>query len=221
MLEPSPSSASSSRVRSRLRASYAKTSVVITSLPGASGLYSNSVTRPSPSTRTTHSATPPLSGRWGDHGHSRAGIEVMGDHVRVIQLVDMVCGEHEQHVRILVGNHLAVAVDRIRIPFVPAALGITEVGMQDPQPAARAVEIPGPSVGELLCQFVRLVLLNHPDVADATVEAIRQGEVDQPVSAGKGEGRLRAFVGQGAKAAAFSAREHERQNARSVHLKAA
>src|SRR5829696_3176001 len=143
------------------------------------------------------------------------------DHVRVVQLVDMVGGEHEQHVRILVGNHLPVAVDRIGIPLVPATLGITEVGMQDPQSAARAVEVPGPSVGELLRQFVRLVLLDHPDVADATVEAIRQGEIDQPVSAGKGEGRLRAFVGQGAKAAAFSTREHKRQNARSVHLKAA
>ena len=132
----------------------------------------------------------------------------------------MVGGEHEQHVRIVVGNHLAVAVDRIRIPLVPAALGITEVGMQDPQPAARTVEIPGPAVGKLLRQFMRLVLLDHPDVADPTVEAIRQGEVDQPVSAGKGEGWLSAFVGQGTKAAAFSAREHERQNARSVHLKA-
>ena len=120
-----PSSASSSRVRSRPRASYAKTSVVITSLSGASGLYSNSLTRPSPSTRTTPYRDASSRDAGGDHGHvapeSRWWATTSSS-----RAVDMV-QRARWHVRIVVGNHLAVAVDRVRIPRT-SSLRVTEVG---------------------------------------------------------------------------------------------
>jgi hypothetical protein len=52
------------------------------------------------------------------------------------------------------------------------------------------------------------------------VEAVRQREVDQPVHACEREGRLRALVRERGEPPAFAAREHERENTRSLHLTA-
>jgi hypothetical protein len=132
----------------------------------------------------------------------------------------MVGREHQQHVRIVVCDHLPVAVDRIRIALIPAALGVTEVGMKNPQAAPRPIEVPGSPAGELPRQLMRFVLLDYPDVGNATVEAVRQREVDQPVNACEREGRLRALVRERGEPPAFAAREHERENTRSLHLRA-
>jgi hypothetical protein len=90
--------------------------------------------------------------------------------------------------------------------------------MQDPQASTRSIEIPGPPAGELPRQLVWLVLLDHPNVGYAAVDAVGQREVDQPVDARKREGRLRALVSERREPVALTAREHQREHPRPLHL---
>ena len=129
----------------------------------------------------------------------------------------MVGAEDDENLWGEVCDHLPVAVQGVGVAFVPAALAVSDIRVQDAEPTVSAVEVPRAPVGELARELVRLVLLQYPDVVDSAVETVREREVDKPVHTRVGERRLRARRGQRRQARAFAAGEDEREDLRLRH----
>jgi len=132
--------------------------------------------------------------------------------VAVVEPVDVVGGEDEEHVGVEGRDLLPGTVERVRVSAIPAALVVADVGVEGAKAAVRPVEVPGPATREMRGERVRLVLLEHPDVPDPAVVAVGEREVDEPVDAGERQRRLRALRRQDLEAAAFTARKHERED---------
>src|SRR4051794_39051655 len=79
------------------------------------------------------------------------------------------------------------------------------------------VEIPRAAVRQVVAERDRIELLRDPDVLEAGVVAVREREVDQPVGAGEGHGRLGARACQQFQAAARATSEHENEGANAGH----
>ena len=134
------------------------------------------------------------------------------EHPLVVEPIDGVGAEHEHELRREALDRLAVALDRVRVALVEAAVLVARGGMDDAHPAPRPIEIPGAAVGEVLGERVRRVLLDHPHIRDAAVVAVREREVDQAVDAAERERGFRAPVRQRTQPVAFAAGEHEAQH---------
>ena len=95
-------------------------------------------------------------------GHGDVGVEgEMGvDHVAVVQGVDAAGIDHEDNVGVELGDEPAVAPQGIGVPVREAPLGPGE-GVEDQQPALRAVQVPWSTVGQVVLERLRLVLLGH------------------------------------------------------------
>src|SRR5262249_13322651 len=84
------------------------------------------------------------------------------------------------------------------------------VGRIDLDPAREgAVEVPRTARRDVLVQRVRAVLRQDHHVGDPGVHAVRQREVDDPVLAGEGYGRLGALLRQNAEPRALAAGEDD------------
>ncbi len=88
-----------------------------------------------------------------------------------------------------------------------------EDGLEDEQPARRAVEVPRAAVGEVVAERDRIELLHHPHVRQPGVEAVAEREVDQPVRAGVGHGGLGPVVGEQPQPAAGPSGEDDDERA--------
>src|SRR5690242_13718481 len=66
-------------------------------------------------------------------------------------------------------------------------------------------------------EAVALVLGQHADAPDPAVDEIGEGEVDQPVQAAEGHGRLGAVIGERRQTLTGSASENDREYLRLGH----
>ena len=100
-----------------------------------------------------------------------------------------------------------MTVDRVGVALREAALFLAvlfvvfSVGGQHLQAAIRAVEVPRAAVGEMLVERVKLILFDDPHVGQAAVQAVAQGEVDQPQRPAEGQRRFGTLSGEHVQAA--------------------
>ena len=141
----------------------------------------------------------------GDVG---ALVDVLLQHQLVVHLVDVVAGEDDHELGLVVGDDVEVLVDRVGGALVPLGLGDALAGGQDVEAlvALGAEEVP--AALQVADQAVRLVLGGDADAADAGVQRVRQREVDDPGLAAEVDRGLGAAVGQLLQPAAAAAGQH-------------
>ena len=140
-------------------------------------------------------------------------LDVVGDHERVVHLVDVIAGQHEDEVgRDPALDDVEVLVDRVggaHVPVVVEAL----LGRQQVDELVELAAHEAPAALQMAQQRVRLVLGGDADAADSRVEAVREREVDDPELAAEVDRRLRAPIGELHQPRSASAREHQRSAA--------
>ena len=137
------------------------------------------------------------------HGEIRPPAQVIVQHRPVIHLVDVVAGQDQHLLRALGLQEVEVLEDGVGGAPVPAAhhdlLGRHAV---DEFPQVRVHDVPG--LPEVLVQRKAAVLGEDVDAANPGIDAVGQGEVDDPVQAPEGDGRLGLVPGEGKETLAFA-----------------
>ncbi len=142
------------------------------------------------------------------HGHVGALLDVLLQHGLVVHLVDVVPRQHDDEARLIVLDDVQVLEHRVGGAEVPFLVGDPLAGRQDIEAlvAFRPEEVP--AALHMPDQAVRLVLGGHGDAADAGVQRVGQGEIDDAELAAEEHGRLGAHVGQFEQPAAATAGQH-------------
>ena len=138
------------------------------------------------------------------HGHVGVAGEMEIQHLPVVHLIDVVAGEDQDLLGTLALQQGEVLVDGVGGAPVPAAdhdlLGRHGI---DELPQVRMHDVPGGP--EVLVQGETAVLGEDVDAPDAGVDTVGQGEIDDPIEAAEGDGRLGLVPGQGKEALALAA----------------
>jgi len=125
----------------------------------------------------------------GTDGDVRPGLLVVAQHRPVVHEVELVAGEDE-HVGVPVVQHvrepLPDGVGRALKPVQRA--GRLLGGEHLHEPAREAVE--PVRVGDVAVEARRVELCEHEDPLHPRVDAVREGDVDEPVLPGKRDGGL-------------------------------
>ena len=159
----------------------------------------------------------PHPGRFGernapDRDGDVGAVAAMGGHERrVVHLVDVVAGEDQDDVGLVVLDHVDVAQDRVGRPAIPLGdLAALDVRLEELDAAPVPVEVPRPAETDVVVQRAGVVLGQDDDVVDVRVDAVREREIDDPVLAAERHGRLGTLLGEDREALALAAREDHR-----------
>ncbi len=148
-----------------------------------------------------------------DDRHGKIGVffQVIGDHLPVVHLVDVVSRKDEDQVGAVLLQDIDVLVDGVggsQVPvFSDSLLGRNEVdefiqlGVEDV-----------PTLEDMAVEGKGFVLGEQVDPADSGIQAVAQGEVDDAVDAAEGNGRLGPILGKGIESFSPSARQDHRQD---------
>ena len=148
----------------------------------------------------------------GDHGQVRTLLQVGVHDIEEVDRVEVISTEHQHQIRGELADQLLLPVDRVRVALGETLPRGPLVGGQHLQPAVRAVQIPGPPIGQVHIETVRQVLLHHPHIGDVRVRQIRQGQVNEPIGARHRQGRLDSLLGQSTQPGALPTGQHQGQN---------
>ena len=139
-------------------------------------------------------------------GGRRLLFAVEVQHLGVVHLIDMVTGEDEHIVRVVLVHELPVLPDGVGGAAVPVAvLALGHVGGQHEDAAVVAVEIPVLAGAQIRVEGQGAVLGQHAHRVEAGVDAVAEGEIDDPILAAEGDGRLGHVGGEYAQSAALAA----------------
>ena len=142
------------------------------------------------------------------HGDGAGGVlfQVLLEHLGVVHLIDVVAGEDQHVLGIVVLNEGQVLVDGVGGAGEPGALLMgAQVGRQDVHAAVGHVQIPGLAGSDVGVELEGLVLGQHAHGVDAGVCAVGQGKVDDAVFAAEGDAGLGHVLGQSIQAGALAA----------------
>ena len=141
--------------------------------------------------------------------HVGAPFDVLGQHDRIVHLVDMIAGQDQHVTRRGLAQDVEVLEYRIGRAAVPAFVDpllrrdhidvLAQIGLQE-SPAA--LDVPDQALG--------LVLRQHADAPGARIDAVAQREIDDRKLAGERHRRLGAPLGQLLQAGATPARQDQR-----------
>ena len=138
---------------------------------------------------------------------------VVGEHQRVVHLVNVVAGEHHDVVGTVAREDVLVLIDGIGRAAIPARVVGALLGRQKIDELVHLAFEEAPATLHMAQQAVRLVLRDHADAADTRVQAVRQCEVDNAELAAEIHRRLGAAVGQALEPAAPPAGQYQRDGA--------
>ena len=111
----------------------------------------------------------------------------------VVHLVNVIPGQDQHRLRPMLLNDVEVLVDRIRCAAIPDLAKLLLRRNDVDELPELAVQV-APAALHMLNQGVRLILSQDEDLANARVDAIRQGEVDDAVLAAERRGGLGSMV---------------------------
>ena len=111
-------------------------------------------------------------------GDVRAALDVLGEHLLVVHLVDVVARQNDDVARRVVLDDVDVLIDRIRRTEVPGVFRDALARRQHVEALVALGTEEVPAAGQVPDEAVGLVLGRHPDAADARVQRVRQREVD-------------------------------------------
>lgn len=141
----------------------------------------------------------------GDVG---AGIDVLLQHPFIVHLIDVVAGKNDHVFDAVVLDDVDVLIDGVGRAFIPLRLGDALAGRQNIEAlvALGAEEVP--AALHVADQRMRLVLRGDADAADAGIQGVRQGEIDDAGLAAEIDGRLGTPVGEFLETASPAARQN-------------
>jgi hypothetical protein len=138
---------------------------------------------------------------------------MVGQHQRVVHLVDVVAREDDHVLGLVAVEDVLVLVHRVGGAAVPRLLVDALLRRQQVDELVHLVLQKRPAALQMAQQAVALVLRDDADAAHTRVQAVRQREVDDAELAAEVHRRLGAPVGELAQAAAATAGEHQRHGA--------
>ena len=152
---------------------------------------------PPPVVHLEYAETPRLLDGDLDDGdrHRRAGLLVEADHLRVIHLVDMVAGQHDDVAGAFLDDRVEVLVDRVGRAEVPM-LADPLLGRQDGHELAQFLRDDAPAGPNVAVERERLVLGRDEDAAQPRIDAVAEDEIDDPVRSAEVDGGLGAITGE-------------------------
>jgi hypothetical protein len=117
-------------------------------------------------------------------------------HLVIVHLVNMIPGEDEDQIRLLLLEGIKVLENGISRPLIPTFVQpLLRRNECDEFPQLATEQIP--TQLDVAIQGDGFILGQNVDPPDVGVDAVAEGEVDDPVNAPKGNGRLRPILGQG------------------------
>lgn len=127
-----------------------------------------------------------LPGHIVEDGDVRAGLHVLLHHV-VKRGVEDRGGAGDQRIALGGAAHIAqVGADGVEHAGIAAGVAAGDVGRQDEQAVALAVEVPGLAAFQVVHQGVVVALRDQAHVRDVGVDQVAQEHVDDAVSAAWG-----------------------------------
>ena len=144
------------------------------------------------------------------HGQVRRLFVVGREHGRVVHAVDVIRRQDQYLPGRVPVQQEQVLVDGVRRAGVPVGPG-AHLGRHHGDVLAALRVVDGPAIPQVLVQGVGLVLGQDQHPAQARVQAVGQGEVDDPVLAAEGHRRLGAVRREGLQARAAAARQEDHQ----------
>ncbi len=146
--------------------------------------------------------------RHRDHRHGRIGRRgaVSLLELSEVHLEELVAGQDQHVAGALAAEVAKVLTDRVGGTLEPlrAVLGLLRCQDGD-EGVGEDVELVG--LADVLVQALGVVLGEHEHSPQPQVEAVRDGNVDEAVLAGDGDGRLGALLGEGEEPAPAATRE--------------
>jgi len=130
----------------------------------------------------------------GRHGHARARLDVLVDHLGEVHPVDVVSAHDDDDVRLLVGDGVEALVDRVGAAEVPVLVDPL-LGRNGCHVVAEHRRHP-PGLGDMAVQAVRLVLREHDDLEVTGVHDVGEREVDEAIDPAERHRRLGAVARQ-------------------------
>ncbi len=146
-------------------------------------------------------------------GHDQGvgpGLAEEEQELAVIGVVDVVARKHEDGLRVFLLDGVDILEHRVGRALVPVVADPALGGQGDDEVAALGVE-DVPAVEDVALEGQGLVLGQKGDPAQAGVEGVGQAEIDDPIGAEKGHGRLGPIAGQGIEPLPFAPAEDHGQ----------
>jgi len=132
-----------------------------------------------------------------DGGGGLLGL-VVGQHLGIVHLIDMVAGQDQHIIRIVLVDEVDVLIDGVGRPLEPGAhVPLLHIGGQHMQSAVGAVQVPGLSVAQVGVELQRLILGQHAHRVDTGVDTVGQGKVDDAVLPAEGYRGFCHMAGEG------------------------
>ena len=150
--------------------------------------------------------------RQGADGQIGAAFDVALDQFGVVHLVDVVAGENDDVFRPFLLDGVDVLIDGVGGALVPVLVDALLRGHDLDELAQFAAEIALPAEVDVPIEAHRLVLGEDEVLSHAAIEAIREGEVDDPVSPPEWYSRFGSIAGKGVKPQPLSSRKNDGQN---------
>ena len=123
-------------------------------------------------------------------GDVRAGFDMSGEHLVIIHLVDMVAGQDQNVLGIILLDEVDILVDGIGGAAVPfAALG-SHIGRKHKYAAVAQVEVPRLAGTDIAIKLERLILRENTYSVNLRIGAVRQREIDDAILAAERNCRL-------------------------------
>ena len=129
------------------------------------------------------------------------------EHCRIVHLIDVVAGENEHVLGIVLLHEREVLIDRIRRSLKPRRLLLRLIRRQNMYAAERAVKIPRLTVSDILVEFERLVLREHAHRIDPRIDAVAQRKIDDTILSAERDCGLRNVVCKRVQTAPLTARK--------------
>ena len=135
---------------------------------------------------------------------------MVGQHHRIVHLVDVIAGQHHHIVGAVVFQNVVILIHRIGRAAIPGLVILALLRGQQVDKLVHLRPQKGPAALQMAQQTVALVLGDHADPPDARIEAVGQREIDDPELAAEIHRRLGPHIGQALQPAAAPACKHQR-----------
>ncbi|MND93382.1 hypothetical protein D3C80_855680 [compost metagenome] len=145
-----------------------------------------------------HAELAGIGNRHVDAGHRHVGAlaGMGGQHAPIVHLVDVVAGDDQHVLGVAAVDEVQVLVNRIGGALVPLGFVDLLLGGKELDELVEAAIEETPAALDVADQAVGLVLGGDADLADARVDAVGEGEVDDAELAGKVHRGFGAELGQ-------------------------
>ena len=131
-----------------------------------------------------------LRNRHDGNRHIRVVRFMVVEHHLVVHLIDMVTGQDQHIVRMVLLHVSQILVNRIRSPCIPLRLPRLLIRREDCDAALIAVQIPRNADADMSIESQRLILGQDTDCVDSRIDAVAERKINDPVLSPERNGRL-------------------------------